>query len=92
MQAVILVGGQGLRLRPLTSTTPKPLVPLANRPLIEHIVRWLHSAGVTEVLLLCQYRATAFDNWLELYQARLMQRYMLRNLRRGQTRTAVARR
>lgn len=64
MQAVILVGGAGLRLRPLTATTPKPLIPLANRPLIEHIVRWLEGAGVDAVMLLAQYRAAAFDRWL----------------------------
>ena len=64
MQAVVLVGGQGTRLRPLTLTTPKPLVPLANRPLIEHIVRWLEAGGVSEVLLLTQYRAADFDRWL----------------------------
>src|SRR3712207_3645210 len=64
MQAVVLAGGQGTRLRPLTQTTPKPLVPVANRPLVEHIVRWLEASGVAEVLLLAQYRAEAFDRWL----------------------------
>lgn len=64
MQAVILVGGQGTRLRPLTLTTPKPLVPLANRPVIEHIVRWLERAGATEIFLATQYGAGAFDRWL----------------------------
>src|SRR5689334_18487098 len=63
MQAVVLVGGQGARLQPLTLTTPKPLVPIANRPLIDHIVAWLSSSGVEEVLLLTQYRASAFDVW-----------------------------
>lgn len=64
MQAVVLVGGQGTRLRPLTLTTPKPLVPLANRPVIEHIVRWLAAQGIDEVLLATQYRAAAFERWL----------------------------
>ena len=64
MQAVVLVGGQGTRLRPLTLSTPKPLVPLANRPLIEHLVRWLQASGVREVLLLTQYRAADFERWL----------------------------
>jgi NDP-sugar pyrophosphorylase family protein len=64
MQAVVLVGGKGTRLRPLTLTTPKPLVPLANRPLIEHIVRWLEVAGVEEVFLLTQFKAQAFEDWI----------------------------
>jgi mannose-1-phosphate guanylyltransferase len=64
MQAVVLVGGQGTRLRPLTLTTPKPLAPLCNRPLVEHVVAWLESQGVDEVLLATQYRAAAFERWL----------------------------
>ena len=68
MQAVILVGGQGTRLRPLTLTTPKPLVPLANRPVIEHIARWLERYGVTEIILATQYRAAAFERWLRRWR------------------------
>lgn len=65
MQAVILVGGQGTRLRPLTLTTPKPLVPLANRPVIEHIAAWLQARGVDQIILATQYRAAAFERWLK---------------------------
>lgn len=68
MQAVVLVGGRGERLHPLTLTTPKPLIPLANRPLIEHIVRWLERMGAVEALLLTHYRAAAFDRWLKRWQ------------------------
>lgn len=68
MQAVILVGGLGTRLRPLTLTTPKPLVPLANRPVLEHIVRWLEQAGVDEVILATQFRAAAFEPFLRRWR------------------------
>lgn len=70
LQAVVLVGGQGTRLRPLTLTTPKPLAPLANRPVIEHIVAWLASYGVREILLATQYRAQSFDRWLRIWRRR----------------------
>lgn len=63
-QAVVLVGGLGTRLRPLTLTTPKPLVPVANRPLLAHILRWLEAAGVEEVILATQYAAAAFAPFL----------------------------
>lgn len=51
MQAVILSGGQGTRLRPLTTTMPKPSVPLANRPMLSYMVDWLHGHGVTDIVM-----------------------------------------
>ncbi len=55
MQALILVGGEGTRLRPLTSTLPKPVVPLAGRPFIVHMLTWLRGHGVDEVILACGF-------------------------------------
>lgn len=51
MQAVILSGGEGTRLRPLTSTMPKPSVPLVNRPMISYMVDWLHGHGVRDIVM-----------------------------------------
>lgn len=67
MRAVILVGGFGTRLRPLTLTVPKPLVPFCNKPMIIHQVEALKEAGVTEVILAVAYRPEAMkaemDEW-----------------------------
>lgn len=49
MRAVILAGGLGMRLRPYTAILPKPLVPVGDRPILEHILRRLHACGVREV-------------------------------------------
>jgi len=49
MRAVILAGGLGTRLRPYTTILPKPLVPVGERPILEHILRRLHACGVNEV-------------------------------------------
>ncbi|MBI4898652.1 MAG: NDP-sugar synthase [Actinobacteria bacterium] len=51
MQAVILSGGEGTRLRPLTSTMPKPSVPLVNRPMISYMVDWLAGHGVRDIVM-----------------------------------------
>lgn len=51
MQAVILSGGQGTRLRPLTATMPKPAVPLVNRPMISYMVDWLAGHSVRDVVI-----------------------------------------
>ena len=64
MQAVILVGGEGTRLRPLTSTVPKPVVPLVDRPLMAFMLEWLKSHGVEDVVMLMGYLATALRNVL----------------------------
>jgi mannose-1-phosphate guanylyltransferase len=55
VQALVLVGGEGTRLRPLTSTLPKPVVPLAGRPFIVHMLSWLRGHGVDEVILACGF-------------------------------------
>ncbi|HVM21635.1 MAG TPA: NDP-sugar synthase [Egibacteraceae bacterium] len=61
VQAVILAGGRGTRLRPVTADLPKPLIPIANRPLISHQLRHLAAAGVRDVTLALGYNADQFD-------------------------------
>ncbi len=60
MKAVILVGGLGTRLRPLTCNTPKPMIPIANRPFIEYMLHRLRDQGITDVVLAVQYLAERF--------------------------------
>ncbi|MHB1467652.1 MAG: nucleotidyltransferase family protein [Solirubrobacteraceae bacterium] len=64
MQAVILVGGEGTRLRPLTSTVPKPVVPLVDRPFIAYMLEWLRAHGVDDVIMSCGFLATSVRNVL----------------------------
>lgn len=61
MQAVVLVGGYGTRLRPLTCTTPKQMLPVGNRPMIERVLEHLAGHGVTSAVLALGYRADAFQ-------------------------------
>lgn len=60
MEAVVLVGGQGTRLRPLTLTTPKPMLPAANVPFLSHQLAIARAAGVEHVVLATSYRAELF--------------------------------
>jgi mannose-1-phosphate guanylyltransferase len=55
VQAVILVGGEGTRLRPLTSLVPKPVLPLGDRPFIVHMLDWLRGHGVRDVIMACGF-------------------------------------
>lgn len=55
MQAIVLVGGEGTRLRPLTSRVPKPALTLVDRPFLAFMVEWLARHGVTEVVLACGF-------------------------------------
>jgi mannose-1-phosphate guanylyltransferase len=57
VQALILAGGEGTRLRPLTSAIPKPVVPLAGRPFITYMLDWLRGHGVDDVILACGFMA-----------------------------------
>ena len=62
MYALILAGGKGERLRPLTDTLPKPMVPVCGKPILEHQVEWLKMGGVTDVVFLSGYRADAIED------------------------------
>lgn len=55
MQAIVLVGGEGTRLRPLTSDIPKPALTLVDRPFLAYMIEWLGCHGVTEVVLACGF-------------------------------------
>jgi Nucleotidyl transferase len=56
-KAIVMAGGQGSRLWPLNLSRPKPLVPIANRPVMAYILEWLRRHGVSEVLVTLHYRA-----------------------------------
>jgi mannose-1-phosphate guanylyltransferase len=55
MQAIVLVGGEGTRLRPLTNSTPKPALTLVDRPFLAYMIEWLAGHGVSEVVLACGF-------------------------------------
>ncbi|MBI5629852.1 MAG: NDP-sugar synthase [Elusimicrobia bacterium] len=64
MQAVILIGGMGTRLRPLTCDTPKPLLPVLNRPFLHYQFEILKAHGIKDILLCTSYQAKAFEKIL----------------------------
>ncbi len=63
MKAVILAGGQGTRLRPLTYTRPKPMVPFLNKPIIDHIVTRLSKQGFEEVIITTNIKESAIEDY-----------------------------
>jgi mannose-1-phosphate guanylyltransferase len=64
MQALILVGGRGTRLLPLTAQTPKPVVTLVDRPFLAFMIEWLARHGVDEVVLASGFRADRLEQTL----------------------------
>ena len=63
LQAVVMAGGEGSRLRPLTSNMPKPMLSVANRPLMEHIVMLLKDHGITDVVATVQFLSSVIRNY-----------------------------
>lgn len=66
MKAIILAGGRGKRLRPITDYVPKPLVPLNNIPIIEWQIRYLKKFGVDEIIICTGYKAEIIKNFLAM--------------------------
>lgn len=71
MKALILVGGFGTRLRPLTLTLPKPLVPFANKPMILHQIEALAAVGVKDIVLAVNYRPEVMVSHMKEYEDKL---------------------
>jgi mannose-1-phosphate guanylyltransferase len=63
LKAVILVGGPGTRLRPLTNNCPKPIVPVLNRPFLEHTLAHLRQSGIDDVILAMSYLPDAIREY-----------------------------
>ena len=65
MKAMIFAAGLGTRLKPLTDTLPKALVPVCGKPLIEHVARKLQAAGIDDVVVNIHYFADKVERWVE---------------------------
>lgn len=63
MRAVVMAGGEGTRLRPLTTNVPKPLLPVVGEPIMGHILRLLHRHGVAEAVVTVQYLAGSIRSY-----------------------------
>ena len=63
VDAVILVGGRGTRLRPLTIGTPKPMLPTANHPFLQHLLARIKAAGITHVVMSTSFKAEIFEEY-----------------------------
>lgn len=85
MQAIVLVGGEGTRLQPLTLTVPKPALTLVDRPFLAYMIEWLAGHGVDEVVLACGFLPDVLREALagEEERAGVTIRYVVEPERRG---------
>jgi mannose-1-phosphate guanylyltransferase len=65
MKAVILAGGLGTRLQPYTTFVPKPMLPLGEKPLLEHLIEWLKKNGITTTVLCVSYLRKTIEDYFE---------------------------
>src|SRR5437667_3836311 len=63
MRAVVMAGGEGTRLRPLTSNQPKPMVPIVGKPCMEHILELLRKHGLTDVVVTVAFLPQAIRSY-----------------------------
>lgn len=72
MRAIILAAGMGTRLRPLTLTTPKPLIPVQGESMIERQIKFLHEKGIKDIIIVTGYLNESFDYLQENYGVKLV--------------------
>jgi mannose-1-phosphate guanylyltransferase len=76
MQALVLAGGEGTRLRPLTLTVPKPVMPLAGKPFLTYMLDWVRRHGVDDVVLSCGFMSDEVESVLGDIYAGMRLRYV----------------
>ena len=65
VKAVILAGGLGTRLRPLTHSKPKPMLPIGQKPILEHLISWTKKAGIKSIVLCVSYLKESIEDYFE---------------------------
>jgi mannose-1-phosphate guanylyltransferase len=65
VKAVILAGGLGTRLRPLTNDKPKPMLPIGEKPILEHLINWTKKSGIKSVVLCVSYLRETIEDYFE---------------------------
>ena len=75
MKAIILAGGRGKRLRPVTDYVPKPLVPIKNIPIIEWQIKYLKKFGVDEIIICTGYKQEMIENHLNMKKMKMKIRF-----------------
>jgi mannose-1-phosphate guanylyltransferase/phosphomannomutase len=67
MKAVVMAGGFGTRIQPLTNSRPKPMLPIMNRPMMEHTMMTLKSLGITEFIVLLYFKPDIIKEYFRLW-------------------------
>lgn len=65
MKAVVMAGGFGTRIQPLTNSVPKPMLPILNRPMMQHIIEKLRDAGITEIVILLYFKPEVIRDYFK---------------------------
>jgi mannose-1-phosphate guanylyltransferase/phosphomannomutase len=65
MKAVVMAGGFGTRIQPLTNSIPKPMLPILNKPMMEHIIKKIKTLGITEIVILLYFKPEVIQNYFK---------------------------
>ncbi len=83
MKAIILAGGRGKRLSPITDYVPKPLIPIKNIPIIEWQIKYLKKYGVNEVIICTGYKTKMIENYLSMKNMAIKIKFSIEKLPLG---------
>ncbi len=77
MKAIILAGGRGKRLKPITDYVPKPLIPIKNIPIIEWQIKYLKKFGINEIIICTGYKQEMIENYLDVKKIGMKTKYSI---------------